>query len=106
MIAKARRGGNAEVACEIAAKGYNSTKKTYYYGLKLHIPAFRRNGRLPLPDYIGVTAANGADINVLKEIADDLYDAPVYADKSCISEASESLPASMIFYCVQQKNSI
>ena len=93
MIAKARRGGGAKAAREIAAKGYNSTKKTYYYGLKLHIPAFRRNGRLPLPDYIGVTAANGADINMLKEIADDLYDTPVYADKAYISETLEFLLA-------------
>jgi len=93
MIAKAQRSSNAKVAREIAAKGYNSTKKTYYYGLKLHILAFRRNGQLPLPDYIGVTAANEVDINVLKEIADDLYDTPVYADKAYISEALESLLA-------------
>jgi hypothetical protein len=93
MIAKAQRSGGAKVAREIAAKGYNSTKKTYYYGLKLHILAFRRNGRLPLPDYIGVTAANGADINMLKEIADDLYDTPVYADKAYISETLEFLLA-------------
>ena len=86
MIAKAQRSGGAKVAREIAAKGYNSTKKTYYYGLKLHILAFRRDGRLPLPDYIGVTAANEADISVLKEIADDLYDTPVYADKAYIAE--------------------
>ncbi|MCI5219795.1 MAG: hypothetical protein D3914_11570, partial [Candidatus Electrothrix sp. LOE2] len=37
MIAKAQRSGGAKVAREIAAKGYNSTKKTYYYGLKLQI---------------------------------------------------------------------
>ncbi len=93
MIAKAQRSGNAKVAREIAAKGYNSTKKTYYYGLKLHILAVRRNGRLPLPDYIGVTAANEADINMLKEIADDLYDTPVYADKAYISETLEFILA-------------
>jgi hypothetical protein len=93
MTAEARRGGSAEVAREIAAEGYNSTEKTYYYGLGLRVPAVGRNGRLPPPDYIGITAANGADINVLKEIADDLYDTPVYADKAYIGEASESLPA-------------
>ena len=86
MTAKAQRSGGAKVAREIAAKGYNSTKKTYYYGVKLHILAVRRDGRLPLPDYIGVTAANEADISVLKEIADDLYDTPVYADKAYIAE--------------------
>ena len=93
MTAKAQRSGNAKVAGEIAAEGYNSTKKTYYYGLKLHILAVRRNGRLPPPDYIGVTVANEADINMLKEIADDLYDTPVYADKAYIIETSELLLA-------------
>ena len=88
MIAKAQRSGGAEIAREIAAKGYNSTKKTYYYGL-----AVRRNGQLPLPDYIGVTPANEADINVLKEIADDPYDAPVYADKAYTSETLDFLLA-------------
>ena len=88
MIAKAQRGGGAEVAREIAAKGCDSTKKTYYYGLEFHILAVRREGRLPLPDYIGITAANEADISVLKEIADDLYDTPVYADKAYIAETS------------------
>ncbi|MCP4570703.1 MAG: transposase [FCB group bacterium] len=93
MTAKAQRSGGAEVAREIAAEGYNSTKKTYYYGLKLHVLALRRNGRLPLPDYIGVTAANEADISVLKEIADDLYDTPVYADKAYIAETLNFLLA-------------
>jgi hypothetical protein len=86
MTAKAQRSGGAKVAREIAAKGYNSTKKTYYYGVKIHIPAVRRDGRLPLPDYIGVTAANEADINVLKDIADDIHDTPVYADRAYIAE--------------------
>ena len=85
MLAKARCGGGAKVAREIADKGYNSTEKTYYYGLKPHILALRRNRQLPLPDYIGITAAGEADINVLKDIADDLYDIPVYADKAYIS---------------------
>ena len=93
MTAKAQRGGGAKAAREIAAKGYNSTKKTYYYGIRLHILAVRRDGRLPPPDYIGVTAANEADISVLKEIADDLYDTPVYADKAYVAETLNFLLA-------------
>ena len=80
MIAKAQRSGSAKVAGELANKGYNSTKKTYYYGMKLHILAFRRCGRLPLPDYIGLTPASEADINILKEIAKDIHFTPIYAD--------------------------
>ena len=67
IMAKAQRSGNAKVAPELANKGYNATKKTYYYGVKLHILGIRQPA-LPLPDYIGVTAASEADINVLKEL--------------------------------------
>ena len=86
MMAKAQRSGSAKVAGELANKGYNATKKTYYYGVKLHILAFRRRGQLPLPDYIGVTPASEADINILKEISGDIHLTPVYADKAYIDE--------------------
>jgi hypothetical protein len=91
MIAKAQRSSGAKVAGELADKGYNSTKKTYYYGVKLHILAFRRSGRLPLPDYIGLTPASEADINVLKGISEDIHLTPVYADKAYIDEALSQL---------------
>lgn len=84
MIAKGPRSGRAKVANEFADKGYNSVKKTYYYGVKVHIPAFHGNGLLPLPDYIGLTPASEADINVLKNIAEDIHLTPVYADRAYI----------------------
>jgi hypothetical protein len=52
MIANAQCRSLAKVTREIADKGYNAIKETYYCGLKLHILAVRRNGRLPLPDYL------------------------------------------------------
>lgn len=93
MMAKAQRSSNAKVARELANKGYNATKKTYYYGVKLHILAFRRPGQLPLPDYIGLTPASEADINILKEICQDIHLTPVYADKAYIDEALSQLLA-------------
>ncbi|MBF0351765.1 MAG: IS982 family transposase [SAR324 cluster bacterium] len=93
MMAKAQRSGTAKVAPELANKGYNSTKDTYYYGVKLHILAFRRQGQLPLPDYLGMTSASEADINVLKALAEDIHDTPVYADKAYINEALSQLLA-------------
>jgi hypothetical protein len=96
MTANARRSSRAKVAREIADKGYNSVKETYFCGLKLHIFAVRRNGRLPLPDYIGITPASTADINVLKEIADDLHDTSVYADKAYVSNALKQ--------CLEEQN--
>ena len=86
MTAHAQRSSRAKVAREIAGKGYNAIKETYCCGLKLHILAVRRNGRLPLPDYIGITPAGTAGINVLKDIADDLHDTSVYADKAYVSK--------------------
>ena len=87
MAANAKRSSRAKVAREIADKGWNASKQTYYCGLKLHILAVRRDGRLPLPDYIGITPASTADINVLKDIAGDIHDIDLYADKASISNA-------------------
>lgn len=91
MLAKAQRSGRAKVAPALANRGYNATKKTYYYGVKLHILAFRRPGHLPLPDYLGLTPASEADITVLKAIAEDIHGTPVYADKAYIDAALSEL---------------
>jgi hypothetical protein len=47
--------------------------------------------RLPIPDYIGLTPASEADINILKEISEDIHLTPVYADKAYIDEALSQL---------------
>jgi len=85
MAAKGRRSSRAKVALEIADVGYNSVKQTYFHGVKLHILAVRRTGKLPLPDYIGITPASSSDINTLKDIAECLHDTSLYADKAYIS---------------------
>ena len=41
----------------------------------------------------GFPSADEADISILKEIADDPYDTPVYADKAYVSETLEFLLA-------------
>jgi len=58
----------AKVAREIVDKGYCSTKNMYYYGLKLHLLAFRRPGRIPFPEFIGLTAASENDLTAFKEL--------------------------------------
>ena len=87
MLAKAQRSRRAKVAPEIASIGYNATKKTYYYGVKLHVLAFRQIGHLPLPNYLGLTGAHEADITVLKAFSKEIQGTPVYADKA-YSDAS------------------
>jgi len=71
-----------KVAREIVDKGYCSTKNMYYYGLKLHLLAFRRPGTIPFPEYIGITAASENDLNVFKELfGDNIYNRLIFGDK-------------------------
>ncbi len=57
----------AKVAPELIDKGYCSTKNLYYYGLKLHLLAFYRQGKLPLPESFVITPASENDLNVFKQ---------------------------------------
>lgn len=86
IIAKSPRSGAARVASEFANKGYNSSKETYYYGVKLHILGILSTNHLPLMEYMTITPASVHDLNVLKDIAEDLYDTRVYADKAFVDE--------------------
>ena len=53
--------------------------------------AVRQVGKLPLPDDVGLTNASEADMNVLKTLAEDLRDTPIYADKAYIDAALSQL---------------
>jgi hypothetical protein len=57
----------SSVAKEITDKGFCSTKSMYYYGLKLHAPAFHRPDVLPFPENIVITPASESDLNVHKQ---------------------------------------
>jgi hypothetical protein len=58
---------SGKVAKDITDKGYCSTKSMYYYGVKLHALAFRREKTIPFPEEILVTPASVNDLNVFKE---------------------------------------
>lgn len=71
-----------KVAAEITSKGYCCAKNRYYYGLKLHTLAFRRQGTIPFPEMLILSTAEENDLNVLKrEAADYLENRCVFADK-------------------------
>ena len=73
---------NAKVAREVVDKGYCSTKNMYYYGVKLHLLGFRRQGTIPFPEFIGITAASENDLTAFKEIfGDQLYNRSIFGDK-------------------------
>ena len=76
---KNRKG---KVAREVVDKGYCSTKNMYYYGLKLHLLAFRRPRTIPFPEFIGLTAASENDLTAFKELfGDHIYDSVIFGDR-------------------------
>jgi len=86
IIAQSRRSGSAKTANIFADKGYCSSKRMYYYGVKLHILGVKRNNTLPIPDYIGLSPASNHDLNILKDISEDIYDVQIYTDKGYFDE--------------------
>lgn len=82
VMAKNGRRYKAKVASEIATNnGYCAAKNMYYYGVKLHIVATKRNGKLPLPTLIGLTDAGTHDLKGYEMIQNAL-NAPTFADKA------------------------
>jgi hypothetical protein len=72
---------NGKVATELTDKSYCSTKGIWYYGLKLHILGFKRNGKLPLPESIVLTKASENDLNVFKQNWSEMVNRYFYGDK-------------------------
>ena len=86
ILAGAKRSAQAKVAAEFANKGYCASKSIYYYGVKLHILASRRPGKLPNADYIGLTPASENDLKALEIILPQLHHGELYADKAYIKQ--------------------
>lgn len=78
----AGKNKTGKVATEIATKGYCSTKNMYYFGLKLHTLAFRRQGTIQFLEMIILSSAEENDLTVFKrEVADNLINRDTFADK-------------------------
>ena len=73
MVAKGARSYTAKVANEICDRGVCASKGMTYYGLKLHILAFARKLKLPIPEYIGISPASNNDLTVFKPIFARLF---------------------------------
>ena len=91
ILANAKRSSSAKVADQFANKGYCSSKGMYYYGVKIHILGLKREGTLPLPEYIGLTPASDHDLPTFYQIAHLLRCAEVYADKAYIDEIGRQI---------------
>ena len=58
MLAVRGRSVQAKVAGEIAAQSYCASKDIYYHGVKMHILARKRYGRLPQPELLKITGSH------------------------------------------------
>ena len=83
-VALAKQGHRfkACVAKELANAGYCSTKKLYYYGVRVHVVGRRQAGTLPTPEYIGVKGASHHDGKIFEQIRPELANNELYGDKA------------------------
>lgn len=87
ILAKGSRSGRAKVAPELCGKSYNSSRKEWYHGVKLHAVVARNPGRLPVPVSLMVSDAAWHDLPAAKRIIEDhvsLKPGKLYADKAYI----------------------
>jgi hypothetical protein len=70
-----------KVATEITEKGYCSTKSMFYYGIKLHTLAFRRENQLPFPEQLLISSAAESDLNVFRNAWSNIEHRTFFGDK-------------------------
>ena len=87
ILAKGPRSGHAKIARELCEKSYNSSRKEWYYGIKLHAIVARKPGCLPVPVSLMASGAAQHDLTAAKQIIEDhapLMPGKLYADKAYI----------------------
>lgn len=86
-IILSRQPASATVAMGLADKGYCATKKLFYHGLKWHMLATDRLGRLPLPQRLQLTAASVNDLSALRVPVVALESVALVGDKAYASRS-------------------
>ncbi len=71
ILAKGSRSGHAKVARDLCEKSYNSSRKEWYYGIKLHAVVARKPGLLPIPVSLMASGAAQDDLPAAKQIIED-----------------------------------
>lgn len=61
-------------------------KGIYYFGLKLHAPAFRRKGKLPVPEILALTSAAENDLEAFRSLMPTPLNRKVFGDKAYADE--------------------
>ena len=90
VLAKWPRCAAARVAAGVADQGFCASKRSYYYGVKLHAVALRRAGQLPLPAFLHVGRASQHDLTALRELAPDLGRGYLFGDKAYADERTKA----------------
>ncbi len=104
MLAKGSRGDAAKVARELAAKGYCASKRLYYHGVKLHLLARKRSGRLPIPESLVVTSAAVHDLTAFQQRLAWPEEGALFGDKAYgDSRTREALATRRVTLCVPEK---
>jgi hypothetical protein len=84
MLCSGKRRG--KVAPELSEKSYCATKGVYYFGLKLHALAFRRKGKLPVPEILAVTSAAMNDLEAFRSLMPTPLNRKIFGDKAYADE--------------------
>lgn len=90
MLAKATRADSAKVAKQVANKGYCSTKKLYYHGVKLHLLGRKRFKQLPIPENLALTAASVHDLTAFRQEIEPPDFGALFADKAYKDETMKA----------------
>jgi Transposase DDE domain len=93
ILAKWPRSGAARVARDVADQGYCASKRSYYYGVKLHTVALRRTHKLPLPAFLHLSRASQHDLTILRELDPDFGSGYLFGDKAYADEETKRVLA-------------
>ena len=82
MLAQHNHAYTAKIAPEVAGRGYCSTKKLHYYGVKAHVVARKRTGRLPELEILMIEDASRHDGPVFDQIRPMLHNNLGFGDQA------------------------
>jgi hypothetical protein len=82
MLAKGGHAYFANVAREVADRGYCASKKMYFHGVRLHAIAQRRCGTIPLPKQIWLREGSCHDLPSVREQEVNLPNSSLIGDRA------------------------
>ena len=90
MLATRSRSSRARVAGECCSKSYNSTRKEWYYGVKLHAFVATHAGSLAKPCALMASTASDHDLPVARRVMEECQPfrgGRLYADKAYVDSS-------------------